>query len=116
MISKRESLNQAIQTAAPDIVAICETKLGAKSEPKIKGYDPRYLNLKRGKEGLLVAAREGTFISMDNVTASSSDEEKNILAVQIKYPNRSIRVIVAHAPQETDKQETRENFFQNLRL
>ena len=113
---KRESLNQIIQTAAPDIVALCETKLGSKSKPKITGYETEYMNFKTGKEGLLVAAKEGTFVSMDKVTSENVAEDKNILAVQVKYPNRSIRVIVAHAPQETDKQENRERFFHNMKL
>ena len=32
------------------------------------------------------------------------------------YPDCSIRVIAAHAPQETDKQDIREGFFHNLKL
>ena len=63
MMPKRESLSQAISIAVPDIVGLCETKLGRKSEPKIQGYETIYHNLKQGKEGLLVAVRDGTFTS-----------------------------------------------------
>ena len=116
MMTKRESLNQIIQAEMPDIITLCETKLGAKSKPKIPGYETEYLNLAAGKEGLLVAAREGQLVSMEDVTSSTSREDKNILAVKVMYPGWSIRVVVAHAPQETDKQEIREGFFQNLKL
>ena len=116
MLSKRESLDQIIQAEAPDIIALCETKLGLKSEPKIPGYETEYLNMVRGKEGLVIAVREGRLLSMENVTASTSKEDKNILAVKVMYPDCSIRVIAAHAPQETDKKDIREGFFQNLKL
>ena len=114
MVSKRESLTQAINIANPDILALCETKLGAKSEPKIPGYEPIYENMVYGKEGLLVAVREGTFLSIEKVTQKS--EEGNILAVQVRYPNLTMRVVVGHAPQETEKLEIRQNFFESLKL
>ena len=80
LISKRESLNQSISIAIPDIVGLCETKLGTLSEPKLPGYEAAYHNLKQGKEGLLVAAKEGTFKSMEKVTLDT--EDRNVLAVQ----------------------------------
>ena len=43
-------------------------------------------------------------------------EDKNVLAVQVRYPKFSLRVIVAHAPQETDKPDVRERFFQSLKV
>ena len=116
MASKKESLNLAIGSSTPDIIALCETKLGSKSEPKIPSYEAVYHNFKRGKEGLLVAAREGTFLDIEKMTKDEEDGDKNILAVQIVYPNFTLRVIVGHAPQETDKSEVRERFFESLKL
>ena len=116
MASKKESLNLAVGSSTPDIIALCETKLGSKSEPKIPSYEAVYHNFKRGKEGLLVAAREGTFLDIEKMTKDEEDGDKNILAVQIVYPNFTLRVIVGHAPQETDKSEVRERFFESLKL
>ena len=113
---KRESLNQSISIAAPDIVGLCETKIGSLSRPKIQGYEAVYSNLKVGKEGLLVAAKEGTFMSIDKMTVDTEDSGNNILAAQIRYPNFNLRVIVAHAPQESDKPDVREQFFQSLKV
>ena len=114
-MSKQESLLQIITSEQPDIIALCETKLGTLSKPKIQGYEIEYLNHSRGKEGLLVAAKEGVLLSMENVT-NEENEDRNIIAVQVKYPNLSLRVIVAHAPQETDKIETRERFFPRFEI
>ena len=114
MIPKRQSLVQAINIMKPDIVALCETKLGASSKPSIQGYEPKYKNLVYGKEGLLVAAKEGTFLSIDEVTQKT--DECNVLAVRVRYPNFTLRVIVGHAPQETSKPELRQSFFESLKL
>jgi exonuclease III len=65
---------------------------------------------------VLVAAREGSFTSIEKMTGESEDGEKNVLAVQIKYPNLTMRVIVGHAPQETDKPDDRERFFESLKV
>ena len=36
---------------------------------------------------------------------------KNILTVKIQYPDITVRVILVHAPQETEKLEERSDFF-----
>ena len=115
-ISKRESVNQIMKVCTPDIIGLCETKLGSNSKPKIDGYEVVFHNYKRGKEGLLVAAREGTFISIEKITTDIEDGEQNILAVQIRYPTFSLRIIVGHAPQETDKLDVRERFFEKMKV
>ena len=116
-MSKRESLDQAINAVTPDIVGLCETKLGRLSKPKIQGYETVHGNMKRGKEGLLVAVREGTFVSIEKMTPDTDEDgDNNILAVQVKYPKFNLRVIVAHAPQETANPDVRERFFQSLKL
>ena len=55
---------------------------------------------------------------MDKVSGDEGKAEnyKNILAVQVKYPNMTMRVIVAHSAQETNKQEVRQRFFYSLKL
>ena len=117
LLSKLESLKQVIKVCTPDIVALCETKLGALSKPKIDGYEIVYRNFKRGKEGLLVAAKVGTFTSIEKVSVETDEsDEKNVLAVLVKYPSISLRVIVGHAPQETANPDARERFFESLKV
>lgn len=83
--------------------------MGKKDKLEIEGYDGIVSNHKKGKEGLVVAARKGTFVSMEKIS-----EMDNILSVQIVYPEITIRVIVCHGPQEDDEKETRTGFFENL--
>ena len=61
-------------------------------------YEPIVCNYKVGKEGLMLAMKKGTFVSAEKISQS---EEKNILTVQVVYPQCSMRFIVAHGPQET---------------
>ena len=65
---------------------------------------------KQGQEGFVVAAREGTFNSIDLL----SEVDNNIMTVQIVYPNMTVRVIVVHGPQEGDLIEDKKRFYKSL--
>jgi exonuclease III len=102
-------LKSIVEIQKPDVVGLCETKTGEGDEWKVEGYEGIVSNYKRGQEGSIVAARCGTFVSMEKVS-----ELSNILAVQIVYPAITLRMIVCHAPQEHDDEELRVKFFENL--
>ena len=68
-------------------------------------------NWKQGKEGLMVAVKEGTFQSVEKI---SNEQFHNMFTVRIKYHSITVRVIVIHAPQETDHVDTRSEFFGEL--
>ena len=76
----------------------------------IENYEGIVSNCKKGKEGLAIAVRRGTYISIEKV----SEDYENILSVSIKYPETSLRIIVCHGPQEDDETEVRQTFFENL--
>ena len=76
-------MNNIIKVNQPDVVCLCETKLGEKEEWDIEGYEAIPNNYKKGQEGLLVAARCGTFVSLEKVSA----DHANILSVKITYPS-----------------------------
>ena len=59
----------------------------------------------------MVASRCGSYLSFEEVTNS---DFRNIMAVRIKYSSDTLRVIVLHAPQETDSVEERVEFFDEL--
>ena len=111
LISKQESLKQILAMKKPDIVALCETKLHRNSKFDIKGYKVLKSNLKAGKEGILIAAKEGTYDTMELVYEA---ESRNIATVEIEYPKDTVRIIVAHGPQETANIEEKEDFFNDL--
>ena len=110
--SKKDSLEKIVASIDPDIIALCETKKGLRlKKDELKGYNVIESNVKHGKEGILVGVREGTFEAVREVTESPL---KNIMTVQIVYPTVKIRLIVAHAPQESCNGEKRVEFFEEL--
>ena len=111
LITKQDSLKHILAMKKPDLVALCETKLHKNSKFEINGYENRKVNLKAGKEGILIAAKEGTFNSMELVYEA---ESKQIATVEIEYPKDTLRLIVAHGPQESANQEEKEEFYNDL--
>ena len=109
--SKQGSLNQITKSISPDVIALCETKVSAKSNPKLNGYEPIVSNCKTGKEGFLVAIKEGTFMNAEKISES---KEKNIVTVQVVYPECTMRFIVAHGPQENDEIDAKNEFYESL--
>ena len=110
--TKKDSLSRIVESVEPDIIALCETKkLGRLKEEELAEFDVVEKDLKPGQEGLLVAVRKCTSKSMKEVTET---ELKTVMTVRIEYPHVNLRVIVAHAPQETDKCETRIEFYEEL--
>ena len=69
--------------------------------------------MKQGKEGMMVAAKKGTFKLIDEVTQS---DLRSILTVRIGYHNVTVRIVLVHAPQEGDPLEDRINFFEEIAI
>ena len=93
-------------------MTLCETKkAGLTKKDELSEYSILEKNLKRGKEGLMVGVRKGSFLSIREITDT---ELKNVMTVKIEYPHVNVRVIVAHAPQETDNHEERKEFFEEM--
>ena len=109
--SKLDSLKSIITVKQPDIIALCETKLSNKSNITLDGYEVLMSNLKYGKEGILLAAKVGTFRSFEVIYQS---ENRNLASFELVYPEEIFRVIVAHAPQENVKQSVKTEFYEEL--
>ncbi len=112
--SRYQSLKKIISEETPDVVALCETKRQLavrQKKDEIPGYEIVERNLKQGKEGLMVAVKAGTFRSVEEVTKS---DYKSILTVRIAYLKDTVRVILLHAPQESDPLEERMDFFEEV--
>ena len=112
--SKKQSLEQIMKAVNPDIIVLCETKRGGcLKKDELEQYKVIPKNTKPGKEGLLVGVRKESFKSVREITET---ELTNIITVRIEYPKMNLRVIVAHAPQETDKDEERSEFFEEMEV
>ena len=59
----------------------------------------------------MLAVKKGTFQSIEEVTKTNL---KNILTVRIQYKLEMIRIIILHAPQETDSCDNRTEFFEEM--
>ena len=96
----------------PDIIALCETKnSGRLKKDELEAYEIVDSNITRGKEGFLVGVRKGSFNIMREITET---ELQSIMTVRIEYPKMNVRVIVVHAPQEKEKKELRDEFFEEV--
>ena len=69
--------------------------------------------MKQGKEGMMVAAKKGTFKLIDEVTQS---DLRSILTVRIGYHNVTVRIVLVYAPQEGDPLEDRIDFFEEIAI
>ena len=111
-----ELINKDIQ---PDIIALCETKLAESAcglleeslNKKLYKIFPKFTKL--GKEGLVLAVKHTTAKTIMEVTNSRL---KTIVAVRMYTGTKGIRIILGYAPQETDDEETRELFYNELEL
>ena len=105
-------LEKIIDSVDPDIIALCETKKGGRlKEDELSNYEVIERNEKPGKEGVLVGVRKGSFNSIREITDT---EMKCLMTVRIEYAKINVRVIVAHAPQETADDEEKLMFFEEL--
>ena len=111
LITKQDSLCDIVQMREPDLIALCETKLHTNSKFEIDGYKVLKSSLKAGKEGILVAAKKGTFNNIELIYEAVS---KQIATVEIEYPNTILRLTVAHGPQEGADDEEKEEFYVDL--
>ena len=112
LLSKQDSLNDILDMRSPDVVALCETKLHAKSKYEIKGYEVVKSNLKAGKEGILVAVKNGTFNTIEKVYET---ESRQIATFEIVYPKEKLRITVVHGPKEDSSCDEKDDFYIDLK-
>ena len=113
--SKKESLQKTVKDVNPDIVCLCETKLGSMGtvENLLQGYKMVGRCLKFGQGGVAIAAKKEVYSTFLDI---SSTENKNIMVGRVKIGGHTIRVVVGYAPQETEEEEVCEEFYTDLAI
>ena len=111
LISKKESINLIVNLLNPEIIVLTEIKLHQNSSFRFENYETRMSNLKAGKEGILIAAKRESLLSMDMIFESKN---KNIATVEVCYQKDKIRIVAAHGPQETAQIQQKTEFFEEL--
>ncbi len=111
--SKRDSLKKIIDDVQPDIICLCETKVGSivtieklLSKYKVIGRCTKY-----GQGGVIIAAKKDVYSLFLDV---SSSDNKNIIAGRIKIGNHILRIVLGYAPQETEDEEACEDFYTDV--
>ena len=77
----------------------------------MSGYEVQMSNLRYGKEGILIAVKNGTCSSLCKVHESDS---RNLTTFELNFPKVTLRVIILHGPQESETQDVREEFYNDL--
>ena len=113
--SKRESLAKIIEEVRPDVICLCETKIGNLStvETLLPKYKVIGRCVKYGQGGVLIAARKEAYSLFLDVTVS---ENKNIVAGRLRIGSHTLRIVVGYAPQETDEEELSEELYTDLAI
>ena len=108
--TKKESIRKIVDKLKPKIFVLCETKLSSGNAIKtlLPEYSVRPKPTKTGKSGLAICTKLQTFKSVLEVTTSSHND---IHAVRICMAEKSVRLILGYAPQETEKVDEREAFY-----
>ena len=113
--TKSDSLEGILDKLQPDLLCLCETKVGTsvttnKYLQKL-GYKGISRCSKAGQGGLLIA---GKLDSIGNVVDVTSSPLLNIIVGRVALRGGQWRIILCHAPQETEPVVTREEFFEEL--
>ena len=112
--SKYTSTINIVKKIQPEILALCETKLGNCGKLKKSFPDYELVNriTKQGKGGLLIAIKKHFFFNCMDVTSSPN---KDIMVVRLGLSDTSaIRLILGYGPQENEPAEDRAAFITEL--
>ena len=115
LVCRADSVKDILETQKPDIVVLCETKASnsfvanffesINYAPAIK---PRVSCF---SGGIVVAVRNALSQCFTESTSSLHD---NICSGMLKSDGISLKIIAAYGPQEKEKKEVREAFYEEL--
>ena len=95
--AKKESLLKNINTFQPSVITIQETKLRKTGILKLHGYQV-FEKVRSGLGGGLLTAVDEKLLPV--LISTGKKDASEILVVQVKSENHSIRIINAYGPQE----------------
>ena len=108
-LSKSDSLHHIIKSLDPDIIILCEirsvTANTIRTQFKALGYEPFI-----GKASGMIVAAKFKF-DMVNVTSTMSSR---IISTSIKVGNTHMTLTGVYGPQESEKEEIRSQFYEEL--
>ena len=112
LLGKQESLKNAINLFKPSVITIQESKLTRKGLIKLKGYQLFEKLRPGGQGGGLLTAVDDDLLPV--LVSTGTEEETELMTVQIKVGKYDIRIINAYGPQETDTNPKIFNFWEEV--
>ena len=110
LANKKESFERNLNLFLPGVFFIQETKLRQKNKIKHPNYVTfEYLRENNLGGGLLTAVHRSL-----NPVSIGNDTEEEVLVVEATIANRKVRLINAYGPQEDEKDEIRESFYNRI--
>ena len=109
LLGKQESLKNAINELKPSAITIQESKLTRTGQIKLKGYQIFEKIRPSGQGGGLLTAVDEDLLPV--LVSTGSEEETELITIQVRVGKHDIRIINAYGPQEMDSNETLFNFW-----
>ena len=110
LLNKKESFERNLNLFLTGVFFVQETKLRRKNKIKHPSYLTfEYLRENSSGGGLLTAVHKSL-----NPVSVSNDTEEEVLVVEATIGNKKVRFINAYGPQEDDKDDVREGFFNRI--
>ena len=100
--------------AKPSVICITETKVVKTKDYMIEGYkEVLKRNIKKGKGGMMIAVKNNTATGVKETTVSNNPY---IMTGEIKYRDKTGRLILCYGPQEDEKADVRKEFYEDLAI
>ena len=110
LLNKKESFERNLNLFLPGVFFVQETKLRRKNKIKHPNYLIfEYLRENNSGGGLLTAVHKSLL-----PVSVSNDTEEEVLVVEATIGEAKVRFINAYGPQEDDKDDIREGFFNRI--
>ena len=107
--TKSDSLHQIIKCLNPDIVVLCEIKAITASTIRTHFKAMGYESIVNKTSGMIIAAKFKC--DMVNVTSTTLSR---VISTSVKVGTTHMTVVSVYGPQETDKEEIRCQFYEEL--
>ena len=112
LLGKQESLKNAINEFKPCAITIQESKLNKAGQVKLKGYQIFEKIRQSGQGGGLLTTVDEDLNPI--LVSTGSEEETELITVQVQVGKHDIRIINAYGPQETDTNAKIFNFWEDI--
>ena len=110
LANKKESFERNLNLFLPGVFLVQETKLRRKNKIKHPNYITfEYLRENNTGGGLLTAVHKTL-----NPVSISNDNEEEVLVVEATIAHKKVRFINAYGPQEDDKDDIKERFYNRI--